>query len=172
MGLSKAFDILDHDLLIAKINTLYNTWSELIGRVPQGSVLGYLLFNLFINDISFIIKTDICNYSDDNTPYAVDMTLGGLMEKLESASNCALEWFCDNGMKPNSSHLLVCGHKFEVMLCKIGNGQVIETHLTKLLGIKMESELTFNKHMDLVCKKASQKCSKCVISFHVINVKC
>ena len=87
------------------------------------------------------------------------MTLGGLMEKLGSASNCALEWFCVNGMKPNSSkcHLLICGHKFEDMLCKIGNSQVIETHLTKLLGIKMESELTFYKHMDLVCKKASQK---------------
>ena len=50
--------------------------------------------------------------ADDNTPYAIDMTLGGLMEKLESASNCALEWFCVNGMKPNSSkcHLLICGH--------------------------------------------------------------
>ena len=39
------------------------------------------------------------------------------MEKLESASNCALDWFYGNGMKPNSSkcHLLICGHKFEVM---------------------------------------------------------
>ena len=91
------------------------------------------------------------------------------MEKLESASSCALEWFCDNGMKPNSSkcHLLICGHKFEVMLCEIGNSQVIETHLAKLLGIKMESELTFNKRMDLVCKKASQN-----LSFHALNVKC
>ena len=80
------------------------------------------------------------------------------MEKLESASNCASEWFCVNGMEPNSSkcYHLICGHKF-VMLCKIGNSQVIETHLTKLWGIKMESELTFNKYMDLVCKKASQK---------------
>ena len=62
-------------------------------------------------------------------------------------------------MKPNTSkcHLLIRGHKFEVMLCKNGNYQVIETHLTKPLGIKIESELTFNKHMDLVCKKASQK---------------
>ena len=126
----------------------------MIVGVPQGSVLGPLLFNLFINDLLFIIKTDICNYADDNTPYAVDMTLGGLMEKLEGSSNCALQWFCDNGMKPNSS---ICGHQFEVMLCKIGNSQVIETHLTKLLGIKMESELTFNKHVDLVYKKASQK---------------
>ena len=40
---------------------------------------------------------------------------------------------------------------------KIGTSQVIETHFVNLLGIKMESELTFNKHMDLVCKKASQK---------------
>ena len=49
------------------------------------------------------------------------MSLAELMEKLESASNCALDWFYDNGMKPNSSkcHLLICGHKFEVMLCKI-----------------------------------------------------
>ena len=141
-----------------KINTSYSAWSKLI-VVPSGSVLGHLLFNLFINDLFFIIKTDICNYADDNTPYAVDTTLGRLMEKLESSSNCALEWFCVNGRKPNSSkcHLLMCGHKFEVMLCKIGNSQVVETLLTKRLGIKMEFKLTFNKHMDSACKKASQK---------------
>ena len=71
-------------------------------------MLGPLLFNLFINYIFFIIKPDICNYADDNTPYAVGMTLVGLMEKLESASNCALEWFCDNGVKPNSSQCNLC----------------------------------------------------------------
>ena len=72
------------------------------------------------------------------------------MSKLECASECAMEWFRYNGMKLNSSkcHLLVCGHKFESMICKVGNSQVIETHLVKLLGIKIES--TFNNYMENV----------------------
>ena len=42
-------------------------------------------------------------------------------------------------------------------MCKIDNTQVIETHLVKLLGIQMESELTFNNYLETVCKRASQK---------------
>ena len=199
MDLSKAFDTLDHDLLIAKlhaygfdkqslrliksylsdrwqrtkINTSYSSWSALLVGVPQGSVLGPLLFNLFINDLFFIIKTYVCNYADDNTPYAVDMCLEDLMAKLECAANSAIEWFRYNGMKLNSGkcHVLVCGHKFESMICKIGNSLVVETHLVKLLGIKIDSKLKFETHIETVCKKASQKlnalsrlCS--IIPFH------
>ena len=81
------------------------------------------------------------------------------MEKLQCATKSAMEWFHYNGMKLNFSkcHLLVCGHKFESMILTIENTMVIETNLVKLLGIKIESELTFNKHMGIVCKKASQK---------------
>ena len=100
MDLSKAFDTLDHDLLIAKlyaygfdksslrliksylserwqrtkINTSYSSWSALLVGVPQGSVLGPFLFNLFINDLFYVIKTNICNYADDTTPYVVDVS--------------------------------------------------------------------------------------------------
>ena len=199
MDLSKAFDTLNHDLLIAKlyaygfdknalrliksyltdrwqrtkINTSYSSWSELLIGVPQGSVLGPLLFNLFINDLFYIIKTDICNYADDNTPYTFDICLDKLMTKLECATESAMGWFQYNGMKLNSEkcHLLVCGHKFESMICKIDNTQVIETNIVKLLGIQIESKLTFKCHMENICKKASQKlnalsrlCS--IIPFH------
>ena len=62
-------------------------------------------------------------------------------------------------MKLNSSKckLLVCGHKFECMVCKVGSSNVIETHEVKLLGVKIGSDLTFNSHLETICKTASQK---------------
>ena len=94
--LSKAFDCLPHDLLIAKlhaygldtkslklmlsyltnrkqrvkISDTYSSWSKILFRVPQGSILGPLLFNFFICDLFlFLPRFDIANYADDNTPY-------------------------------------------------------------------------------------------------------
>ena len=121
--------------------------------------MGPLFFNLFINDLFYIIKNDVCNYADDNTLYTCDTSLDTPMNKLESATKNALDWFRSNGMKLNSSEckLLVCGHEFESMICKIENAQLIETHIVKLLGIQIDTELTFNSQIKTLCKKASQK---------------
>ena len=124
---------------------------------PQGSVLGPLLFNIFINGLFFIVQEiDVCNYADDNT---LHIQIDALMEKLEYAVEKALDWFELNGMKLNSSkcHLLVCEHKYESMICKIGNVPVIKKHKVKLLGFSIEFELTFDSHLKSICKKASAK---------------
>jgi hypothetical protein len=106
-----------------------------------------------------INETDVCNYADDNTLHTCDISLDKLMDKLEGAAEKAIDWFEYNGMKLNSDkcNLLVCGHKYEHMICKVGNTQVIESHNVKLLGILIDSDLTFDDHVNSICKKASQK---------------
>ena len=62
----------------------YSIWNEIKRGVPQGSILGLLLFNAFINDIfMFIEKTEICNFADDNTIYDCGEDLSNILENLK-----------------------------------------------------------------------------------------
>ena len=186
MDLSKAFDTLNHDLLIAKlhaygfskealklvksylsnrwqrtkVNSSYSTWTELLQGVPQGSILGPLLFNIYLNDLFYIpLNTNLCNFADDNTLYACDISLNDLVEKLESSALLVIDWFRNNYMKLNESksHLLICGNKAEVIIAKVGKAPVIESYEVKLLGVVIDRDLKFKKHMNLVYKKAGKK---------------
>ena len=68
-----------------KINGSFSTWRETVIEVPQDSVLGPLLFNIYINDlIMFVRNTQVCSYVDDTTIYACDRNIESAMKALES----------------------------------------------------------------------------------------
>ena len=80
--------------------------------VPQGSILGPLLFNIFLCDFFLIMKeTSFASYTDDNSPYVTPENLDDVIKSLEEDSIKLFQWFSDNQMKANHDkfHLLVSG---------------------------------------------------------------
>ena len=86
-----------------KINTIFSTWNDLINGLPQGSVLGDLLFNINLNDLSFFLQEiNICNFADDTTSFICDETLESVLDKLERNSELEIFLFGNNYIKLNT----------------------------------------------------------------------
>ena len=144
--LPKAFDCLHHELLIAKleaygfdqsslsyiysylsdgkqrtkVNNSYSSWSNINSGVPQGSILGPLLFNIYLNDIFYFVnKCDITNYADDTNPYAVDTTMDAFLNSLWKDTKFIIKWFRDNNFQLNADkcHLLISHHSKDIPGC-------------------------------------------------------
>ena len=105
-----------------KVNTSFSNWTKLLLRVPEGSILGPLLYSIYINHLLYLTeKPDNWNYADDTTFHACDWDLKSLITRLEYDAALAIEWFKSNYIKLNqdikiSRHFLFSGHKFETLL--------------------------------------------------------
>ena len=189
MDLSKAYDCIQHDLLIAKLQAyglsskslhfIYSylkgrkqrvkigdktsDWLEVLFGVPQGSILGPILFNIFINDLfCFIQETEICNFADDNTLFACDTTLEKVISRLEKDIHCVNSWFKMNSMiaNPDKFQVMFLGVKNpnEISLT-IDNNEIYGQLQVLLLGITIDHKLTFSNHIETLCKNANNKIS-------------
>ena len=135
--------------------------------VPQGSILGPLLFNLFINDIFYFLNdSNLANYADDTSNYLAKKGIFPFLHALKSETEIVLDWFRINEMKSNSEkcHLIVAENEHRpaytsnsyIYLDK--QRELLQNEKTvKLLGLWIDDKITFEKYIKTLLKKGNQK---------------
>ena len=187
---SKAFDTVDHKLLLQKMK-LYgiqgtaNQWfhdylsnryqyvtyngvkskQEIITcGVPQGSLLGPLLFLLYVNDLYLVTKASLpVLFADDTNIFITGKNSKEMCDKINEDLENIREWLCCNKLSLNilKTHYMVFTPRNKVVndidIC-INDVRIERVYVTKFLGIQIDSQLNWKKHIDYICKKLS----KCV----------
>ena len=203
MDLSKEFDCLPHGLLVAKlhayglspaaccllgdylsgrrqrvkISNARSTWETLAKGVPQGSILGPLLFNIFINDMFYFMeKCSLYNYADDNSLSNSAPSVDEVLSNLRHDCEISLRWFNQNGMEANPN-------KFQFFISSSCQNESIELKISdnvtitsepciKALGISIDSRLTFTDHISSGCAKAARQLNALSRISKNLDLKC
>ena len=188
IDLRKAFDLVDHDLLLHKVEIygceeITRTWFKyyLDNRtqcvtydghlssplpvklgVPQGSILGPLMFILYMNDVILEIQgTEMEMYADDSTLYTSDRDVEAISVSLTTQMHPISEWINDNRMvlNINKTESMLIGSRKKISSASdrfsVGgpSHDIIRVNSHKLLGVHFDSCLSWETHVDYVCSK-------------------
>ena len=185
LDFAKAFDTVPHERLIHKLSNLgiqghalgwiksflsgrtqkvvvdgeESGWRDVISGIPQGSVLGPMLFVCFVNDLPDDIKSSALLFADDTKLYStVPKNHDQIQEDLNKMQEWSEEWQLRfNASKCKVMHL---GKQANPESYKMsGNGgevELEETEMEKDLGVNVDNKLAFDEHINIQTKKASK----------------
>lgn len=185
----KAFDLVDHEILLSKLqlyglsketcswfktyltqrqqlvslSDIRSDFQTVMYGVPQGSILGPLLFLLFINDLPLYVNDIHAElYADDTTLFDIQDSLTDIEQNLQAALNKLHIWCKSNGMVINTDKtklmLLTTSQKRlrlenECLNLKYTNGSIGKTSHEKVLGVFVDHNLSWSEHIKYLSKK-------------------
>ena len=141
------------------INGHSSDWSHVSSGIPQGSILGPLLFILCVNDISSVVQSNVKMFADDVTLYTTVLTTEDciqLQNDLDSVSRWYNRW--QMKLNPHKCELLCISNKhvppkFDYML----SGSQLNWHTSvRYLGLHINSTLSWNDHCSTIAAKATR----------------
>ena len=141
---------------------LFNSWATrkniIIAGIPQGSILGLLLFNILINDLFiYVSNLYLSNFADDNTLYAFGYNMEEINNTLRFNFDLVSKWFEDMILNADKCHFMCLGEDTETETFIFNNFIFNKSNEDKILGITIDKKLTFKSHIEILCRKANQK---------------
>ena len=186
MDLSKAFDMLQHELIMNKLRQFadedtcrllesyltgrrqrvklggeHSSWQPIRKGIPQGSILGPLLFNIFMNDLHEVPKnTTLSTYADDTQIFYAGKNEVELEQAISTDLKRVDEWFDKNKMQRNPSKYtaIVFGNLRTGPPRFVCENTVIPLNeKVELLGVTIDKKLKFDAHVAKICRRVSQQ---------------